>query len=456
MGGYRRLIGNFSTFAVANLATQLVAFVMIPFYTRSLSPAQFGVVDLVNVALALTIPLATASIADSVFRFQMVPDYRGRGVLLNGGAIAAVGSLVTLLMFLGARLFWPDVPWIAVLVLFAQVAQSLLSQFARATDRVRWFAAGGVIQAGVLALSNLVLMGFLGLAVDGYIISLAAASAFTALVLFMATRAFREISTTRVDRALMSQMLTYSVPLIPNTLLWWIFTSAGRFTLLLFGGTATVGVYAVSMRIPTLLSVVTVVFTQAWQITAVERFDGTRENRLFDRVLAVYQAVLFVMFGLVLIAVRPVVELLAPADYGLAWVPVPFLLLGVVFLGLSSFFGVIYTAAMRTSGAMITSLAGAAACILANLVLVPMFGPVGAGVATLLAYVVLWLFRLFDTRRYLVVNVDLKAFSANVLLASVQIAVFLLVSPESQRIVVLGVLAGCSALLNLRTFRALA
>lgn len=71
MERYKKLLGNSAIFALGNLGSKLISFVLVPFYTFVLSRSQFGTVDLITSGTNFLLPVITLSIFDAVFRFTM-------------------------------------------------------------------------------------------------------------------------------------------------------------------------------------------------------------------------------------------------------------------------------------------------------------------------------------------------------------------------------------------------
>ena len=66
------------------------------------------------------------------------------------------------------------------------------------------------------------------------------------------------------------------------------------------------------------------------------------------------------------------------------------MLLGTVFNGIALFEGCIFTAVKKTSEVSNTTLVGAVINTVFNFILIPKYGALGAAIATLLGYVLIW------------------------------------------------------------------
>ena len=88
-------------------------------------------------------------------------------------------------------------------------------------------------------------------------------------------------------------MLRYSIPLIPSTLFWWITNVSDRYLVTYLIGSDANGLYAASYKIPTIIVLVSNIFMDAWQMSAVSEYDKKGKEQFFSKVFGAFQSVLF-------------------------------------------------------------------------------------------------------------------------------------------------------------------
>ena len=108
-----------------------------------------------------------------------------------------------------------------------------------------------------------------------------------------------------------------------------------------------------------------------------------------------------------------------------AWQFVPLLAIATVFSCFNQFLNTIYVVEKRSTLSLYTMLAGALANCVMNWLMIPVMGPNGATVASLLSYVLVFALRAVNTRGLLRVDFSLLRMSANTLLLLVEAAVML-------------------------------
>ena len=70
-------------YAIGALISRLTALVMLPIYTRYLTPADYGVIELLTMAIEITGILVGLRITQALFRFYILAKDR-REIVMNG------------------------------------------------------------------------------------------------------------------------------------------------------------------------------------------------------------------------------------------------------------------------------------------------------------------------------------------------------------------------------------
>lgn len=393
-----RLATNTSIFAAGTVSTQIVALVTVPFVTAQLSPGEYGSVDLLITVVSLMLPLASLGISEAVVRFGMDQSFILRDIISSGVAIALVGFMLCLavLPLINTTVGSESLVGVGAALLLTLMAREVAGGYLRAANRIGTLVAGGVAQSLLLALGLFLFMGLHPGGRTGYLLALLLSNFVVSAVFTTIALTGGRFSLLAIKRETMVRMLRYSVPLVPNALLWLAVASVSRFFLLASQGEESVGLYAVAVRITSVIVGMTSVFMQAWQLSAIEERHSTDRETFESDVFAILSGALFVGASALLLCLKPLMNLVFSDRYFDAWTSVPPLLFGVIFLAFATFAGTQYKVMMVTSRALWTSLLGAVTVVALSALIVPTFGVVGAGVATCGGYLVLWLVRVAD------------------------------------------------------------
>ncbi|WP_010632941.1 oligosaccharide flippase family protein [Sporolactobacillus vineae] len=415
MNRYKKLAFNSVIFAVGNLGSKLISLLLLPLYTYFLSTGQYGTVDLVTTTLSLILPVFTLSIGDAVLRFVMDKNSNKTIVLNNALVLTICGYAVAWLLY---PLFKTILPfnnylfYFYIMLLTSSVNGSLM-QFVRANGQVKTFASIGIISSFVVLTSNIILLVQFHLGVAGYLISLIAADIVSLLILFSIGGVYRFISISLTNLALLKEMIVYSIPLIPNALMWWIMGVSDRYIITFFLGVGANGLYAVANKIPSILSMINSIFFQAWQMSAIEEANSKSKSQFYTNIFNAFATVMFLGTSLLLLSLKTILHYVISPSFFSSWEFVPFLLLGVVFSSFSGFLGTNYIAAKNTVGVFRTSIYGAIVNVGANFLLIPFIGTNGASISTMLSFLVIWLFRIADTKSFVKINYNIKSIIGN-------------------------------------------
>ena len=416
MNKYQKLVTNTVLFALGTFGSKLLVYLLMPFYTRVLTPTDYGTSDLIVQMSNLISPIISVGITNGIIRFGLDAAYDKRQVFSTGFFTTLLGALVFVLFWPlltgleidGRALFGEHTAYIYAYVIMSTL-RAVCSQFIRAMKRVRLYTIDGVLSTLTVVLFNILFLSGFKLGIHGYLLATILSDFLSVLFLFWANDLGRFLGLRYLRRNPVVPMLRYSIPMIPNTVFWWVTNVSDRYMVAWLIDEASNGLYAASYKIPTIVTLVSGIFMDAWQISAVSEYKRSRE-KFFSKVFASYQAIVFlVMSGLILCA-KLIMFLMVAPDYYDAWKYVPFLVLATGFSCLVTFLGSIYMVQKNSPMALFTTVVGAVANVVANLALIPDYGPGGAAFATFLSYLVVLILRGITTRRYIRLRWNLGKF----------------------------------------------
>ena len=444
-------------FAVGSVGSKLLQFFLVPFYTRVLTDAEFGTTDLLQAAVSLLLPVFTLTVYESVFRYAMEKEYDRRSVFAAGAAVTLAGVVFLCLCGAGVALFSQlEYVWLVAANAAAVAFRTLLSQYARAIGKTGLFTSDNLLLTACVLAFNIVFIAVCKWGVGGYMLGYIAANTVSCGFLAVMLRNDISLRLTRITRRLLKTLLLFSVPLIPNTICWWISNFTDRIMITSMVSINENGLYAAAHKLPSLLSVVVTVFFQAWQISANEEIGKQDTAEFYSEIFSQISACVFVLSSLLTLLCRPVTDVLLAEEFFPAWRYMPVLLLSMTFFSFAQFLGSIYSANKKTTMAFVTNFIAMVVNVAFNYILIKNMGTVGAGAATALSFLVLWIVRAVNTRsivpiRYRVVPLTLSC--------AVLTAQAVVVSLDPAPAVSYGCGAACFVLilaLNLKTLLSLA
>ena len=408
----RYLIKNTIIFTIGNLGSKFISFFLIPLYTNALSTSQYGVVDLITTVGTVAIPILTLNICESVMRFALDKDANHEKITQIGTNILLIGMVIGLFMlpicYLSEKV--SQYAFFIYLYVISLAASQLYLCDLRGKEQLIQYSIGNVLHTFFIALLNILFLLVFKEGIEGYLKAYIIANILTAIYALIVGKGYNSFYFTKIDKDLLKQMIKYSVVLIPNSFMWWIMNSSDRIMVSSMVGIAANGIYAVSYKLPTLVSTLTTIFNQAWSYSAI-REEGTIDeseynNKIFKSLIGI---VMLMGIGLMTF-MKPFLSIYVAREYYTAWKYTPFLTIGCVFLTLATFMATSYTVHKDSFGYLFSGMFGAIFNIVMNFALIPLIGVYGAAIATCISYILVFIFRFFHTRKYILYNIKNKEF----------------------------------------------
>lgn len=424
MNKYKKLVNNSVIFTIGNFGSKLINFFMVPLYTNYLSTGEYGSADLFLTTRNMLLPFLTMELGQAAIRYTISEstDIEKKDIFSNLVVYSVVISFLLILLSPVFKLFDIVESSLAMLIilLILSVINNFLSLYIRGIGLVRQFAINGIITTIVTVVSNVILLIVFDLGLNGYLISILLATFISNLYLLGCISKKINIFSYNFNPKLFIKMLKFSIPIIPTSAIWWIINGSTRYFILYFLNASANGIFAVANKIPSVISLFSGIFFQAWQLSSFEEYDSEDKDLFYSNIFNLFSTFMFLVGGALLIVIKPIFAFFVASDYYSGWEVTPLLILAVIFQGFSSFLGTNYTSAMKTSGSLTTALFGGIVSLIASFIFIPLFGLLGAGVSSLLSFVGIFIIRLIDTRKFVKINLNTKIFLLNIFLYCVQ------------------------------------
>lgn len=332
MNSYKKLLNNSFLFAIGNFGSKIILLLLVPLYTYYLTTAEYGFVDLITTSTILLLPIVSANVFDAVLRFTMDKEESQSQVLSNSLFVAALGSIAAISLYPLLSLLKIDQVMLnyTYVILLLQVFQNILSQFARGLGKIKVFAINGIWMTLVMSIANVILLTRYDMGIAGYLLSIVIANVASIGYLVVALKIWRFLDLSHINKPLVKTMLAYALPIIPNSIMWWLISASNRYFILGFLTASANGIYAVANKVPAILSLITSIFTQSWQLSAIEEYESEYKSEFYSKVFSYYSSLLFLGTSSILVVLKLFMASFIAPEYYEAWQSVPFLLLGEI------------------------------------------------------------------------------------------------------------------------------
>lgn len=404
MNKYQKLAGNTVIFAIGSFGMKFLSFILTRLYTAFMTKAEYGTADLLLQTVNVLYPIVTLSMADAVIRFGMDKGFDKRQVYTSAifscviglGVLAFVSPLFNLM-----DIFFKGYGFLLYACCYFSCFRQIASNFVRSQGYVRLFAADGIFSTLVIVICNIIFLVVLDMGVTGYMLSIMISDILSFTGLTALAGLHKCLDVTYFSKSLFKDMLKYSAPLIPTYVMWWITSASDRLFVIPLCGDDANGIYSAAYKIPSLLMMLTSLFYQAWQMSAIENRNDAGLAKFYTKIYGAYSSILMIGAAGIIMLVKPLTWLLVDKDFMSAYLYTPILVIAMIFQCLCQFASSVYSVKKKSINSMITSIIAAVTNIILNFLLIPQFGVYGAAIATAAAYFICFVIRILDVRNYI-------------------------------------------------------
>lgn len=461
MDKYKKLATNTIIFAIGTFSSKVLSFLLMPFVTRMMVAGEYGAADLVQQTANVLIPIVFLQVNSACLRFALDKAADKKDVFSVGIRTTAIGFVVFLLFAPIIRIIrindFSLGDYILLIYLFVLVSgtRQLCQQFVRGCGHVKTFAVDGIIATATTLAFNLLFLGPLHWGVTGYIVAIIASDACSVIFLFATCKLWRFVKFKGIGKGITGEMLKYSIPMMPSIILWWVINVSDRYMVTFFNGSEANGLYTAASKIPNFIIMFSSIFIDAWQLSAVDEYDNKDKADFFTKVFRVYSGGVFAAASGLILLCQVITKILVSPSYYMSWEYVPILIISTSLSCFVNFLASVYMASKKTVMGMVTAFAGAGTNVILNLLLIPSMGAKGAAIATVCAFVVVFVTRAVNTRKYVKVNFSTPIMILEIGILAAQAAVMILMQSGIVMYVIEAVLFVIMLLLNYNTLKEL-
>lgn len=391
----RRLGKHSAIYGLGGLVQRILAVLLLPVYTRFLSPSDYGTVETLIALTTVLVITLRLGITNAFYRFYYDSrEQAARRLVLRTSfwftmAMATAGLVLGVLFSreISTALFGSsgdaEIVAAAFVGLWAQMNYEQLTALFRVEERSVAYVTASLTNVAVTIAATLTLV----VALDAGPLGVIVGNFTGTLLVYAALLGYRrEQLGLQWDRGLLREMNRFGLPLVPSALFLWVTNFSDRFFLVKLADTDEVGLYSVGVRIASVMALLLTAFRTAWAPFAYSIEDDREAKRTYAFVLTYLVALTtWVATGLGLLSPWLVDWIAAPSFSSSSRVVAPLAFSVVLFAGY-----VVMAIGLgrmrRTQFNWVLTGAAAIVNVSLNLLLIPPYGMMGAAVATLASY----------------------------------------------------------------------
>lgn len=421
MNKYKKLASNTMIFAVGNFGSKILVILLTRLYTKHINPADMGTKELLETMALFLQPIFTFALQEYLIRFGLDKNYDKKAVFTTSACLTFTGMAAVILIVPGLRFisfleFISGYSLLLAIYTCTSALRMLCAQFVRSRDMVKLYAVDGILATGTLLIFTFIFIVGMKMGVKGFLLSVICSDLLSAAFLFVTAQLNKFFNRKYFSIKLAGEMMKFSIPLIPTIVMWTITSLSDRIFLTYMHsskvslGESAAGIYGLANKIPNLISMVSTIFFQAWNMSAISENDSADRSKFYERVYSAYESLLFVAAAGLIMLTKPVTSFLATSstysEYGTVFIYTPLLIMAAIFTALNQFLGGIYSATKHTQNSFWTSFAACSVNLFLNYIMIPVIGIHGAALATLLSYYLCFWARIIDARYYVPFKFD--------------------------------------------------
>lgn len=408
LGRYAVVLKSSGAYALAEAVGRSVSILLIPVYTRYLTSADYGILDLIDTSMSVLALLLGVRIGQALYYFYAkAEDAAGRDQVLSAAFFCSMllMSVAVALNLLDAswfsrKLFGDPSAGFALRLAVVNLSLSVPIEFGlsriRAANDTRAYMRAAIARTLAAASLNVLFlvgfrMGYIGILWSTFITSSALAS-------FLLWRTLAPVRITFVWRPI-GAMFRYMLPLGLSGIAIFVVNFADRYFLNHYGTLSEVGIYSLAYRFGMSIVMLHGPFEMYWISQMHSIAAGEGGEKMYVRLSTYLIFVLGAAALLLALFLRPLASVLVGPDFQDCVIYAPWIAAAYVLRAGASAFRNVFLLENRTDLDSKTTIASAMICLAAYAVLIPRWRIWGATCATVIGFLALAVFAYLPARR---------------------------------------------------------
>lgn len=402
-------------------ASSLLALLLLPIYTRYLTPEEFGIATLILISTSFGVIIFTFGLNSGylIKYYKVDLEWKRRFFSLIMIAFVSIAPLMTILTV-------AFVPWFRTklgfqfntthwLLFGGAVTCGLYYQFfltiLRVQLRAKLFVAYNVSYAIFMGALNLIFLIIFKLSYFSFLYSSAITNfCFMLIGAFLYGTLFVKVNFKKNIKEYL-QLIKIGLVIMPSQITTTILTNGDRYVINAIAGANAVGIYSIAYRIGSFFeSFINVPFFNVYNPIAYKQFSDDKQKfkELQKKYLIIYSLFLGVCFVGFSIVFEHLFRMLIDHRYWSVYPLIWFVALSYIFQGISYIFEVVQAMYEKMQYLMYITLFCTFLNLTLNFILVPHLGIKGAAIANLICYILMAVGTFIFNNKILRIEYDIK------------------------------------------------
>ncbi|CAN5213535.1 polysaccharide biosynthesis C-terminal domain-containing protein [soil metagenome] len=396
----KELLRHSAIYGLGSIVARAVAVLLLPLYTRYLSPSDYGLIETLVALSAVLTALVAQGMKSAFFRFYFDSAEPARRHLVVRTAFWYVFAASTAVLVAGVALAQP-ISWLlfdtrshdglviaAFVGLWAAMNYEQMTSLYRVEQRSTAYVTATLTNVAITIAATVLLVVVFDKGPLGVLVG----NLTGTLIVYVALLAYnRRALGLQFDRSLLREMNRFCLPLVPSAVALWLTNFSDRFFLVKLADAHEVGLYSIGVRIASAIVLLLTAFRMAWPAFAYSIEDDREAKRTYSFVLT-YVVYVCCWLALTLGLLAPwILKVVTTKPFYPAENVVAPLAFGVAAFGAYVVVQIGTGRARQTRSNWVVTGAAAIVNVALNLALIPAYGRMGAAIAMVTAYTLLFL-----------------------------------------------------------------
>ncbi len=397
---FKRLFKHSFIYAIGSLAQGIVGFILIPMYTRYLSPADYGQLEILNTLILILSMLLSFGFASALFKcYERDCKTDIEQKQLVGTAflfIIPLATLSTLILwffrdflanaFLGGTQYADLVNLLLITNLFAVFLALAFSVF-RAEEKSVKYIIFSLLKFSLVLGLNIYFVAYAEMGVFGIMLGNFIAQVFISVPFIFNLIPYFKLS---FSRDLLRKLFAFGIPIIPASLAMWVMDLSDRYFLKVYDSLTEVGLYSLGYKIGFIVSILLVIpFQLAWPTISFSVAKRNDTKQIYARTLTYWLLLSSFVALAISIFAKQIVEVVSSPEYFEAYRIIPLICFSYVLYGMH--FVIVPGLHLEEKTKYYPLLVGIPAVlnIVLNIIFIPKYGMMAAAWSTFVCFVLM-------------------------------------------------------------------
>ncbi len=409
MNQKKELIKNTLIISIGKFSTQLVSFLLLPLYTSLLTTSEYGAYDFLNTISIFLIPCVTLLMDEGMFRFLIdAKKDNEKGEVFSVTILFSLISFIVwsiLILIVGTMIDYPYTIYLIFYIL-ASLLSALAGASARGMSKFKIYSIFCFLSSFFTIALNIIMICVLKLGLESLFLSYIIANTSVSLWLLFKLKMHKLVKFKYLNKKKVKEMVKYSWPLVPNSISWNAIALTDRLLIIHYLGEGKNGIYSVGNRFPTIINTCYSYFNISWKESASKVVNNKDKDDFYNSVYIDLKHLLICVSILIIAGLPFIFNILVKNNYREAYFYIPIMVISVYFSNMSNFCSGIFSAYKDTKILAKTTIVATLINLIVGFVGIRYIGLYATVIATLTSYFVIFLYRNYKLRKYLVLKRD--------------------------------------------------